>query len=116
MGITVFGFIELGEAIDDMQISDQKKRKALFDAAQYTIGKVKEASPVRRKILKNSWSYRYQRVDGNLAVRVYSKANHDIYNEYGSSTNKAHIGFFSNTIDRELDKISKIIVEGVVPK
>lgn len=116
MGINVIGFIELEESIDDMQISDHKKREALYQAAQHTIAKVKEASPVRKKILKNSWSYRYQRVDGNLAVRVYSKANHDIYNEYGSSTNKSHIGFFSNTIDRELDKISKIIVEGVLPK
>lgn len=113
MAIVVEGFIELEKQLDDMQISDQKKKDILYKAASYAKSKVEAATYKRTGKLRRSWRIKFQRLDGNQAVRIYSIATHDIYNEFGSSTNKAHVGFFSGTIDREFDKITGIMVEGV---
>ncbi len=114
MAIVVEGFLELEKGLDDMQISDKKKKDVLYKAGDYARVKVTEATYKRTGMLRRSWKLRYQRIDGNLAIRLYSGVRHDIYNEFGSSNNKAHIGFFSNTIDRETDRVVKIMVDGVM--
>lgn len=113
MAIVVEGFIDLEKGIDDMQISDRKKKDVLYKAASYAQRKVEEATYARTGELKRSWRTQYQRLDGNWSMRLYSRASHDIYNEFGSSTNKKHIGFFSGEIDRQFSKITDIMVKGV---
>ena len=116
MGIQAIGFLELESGLDDMQIPDSKKKDILQKAGTYAREKVRAETYKRTGMLSRSWRTKFQRVDGNWSIRLYSIANHDIYNEFGSSTNKAHIGFFSNTIDREMKQITDIIIEGVTVK
>lgn len=120
MSIEVSGFIELEKGNDDMNISPYKKKHILWQAGNYAQQRVEAASPkgkVKRRLkLRSSWRLRYQKLDGNQAIRLYSRATHDIYNEFGSSKNKAHIGFFSREIDASMDKIVEIMVKGVMDK
>ena len=113
MAIKVEGFLELENQLEDMEISDRKKKDVLHEAASYAQKKVEAATFERTGRLKRSWRTQYQRLDGNWSIRLYSRASHDIYNEFGSSSNKAHIGFFSNTIDQEFTKITDIMAKGV---
>ena len=112
--IQVEGFDEVFIELDDMDISDFKKRKALNAAADDAIEVASDASYRRTGKLSRSWNKRSKRVDGNIGVQVYSKSFHDIYNELGSSKNKKHIGFFSRAIDRNTDKFMETIERGVL--
>lgn len=119
MGVMITGFIELEQSNNDMMISDQKKKHILLKAGGFARDKVEQASP-KRAInggkLKSSWRMKYQRLDGNWSIRLYSVASHDIYNELGSSTNKEHIGFFSKTIDKNMDEVVDIMIKGMFDK
>mgnify|MGYP001430262238 CR=1 FL=1 len=112
--IKVEGFDEIFIELDDMDISDFKKRKVLNEVADDGIKVASEASFKRTGKLSKSWNKRSKRVDGNIGVQVYSKSYHDIYNELGSSKNKRHIGFFSRAIDQNTDKFMDKIVRGVL--
>ena len=116
MSIVVTGFIDLEKGNDDMSISPYKKKKILREAAEYAKKKVEDASPVRSGELEKSWKIRNTKVNGNQAVRLYSGARHDIYNELGSSRNRAHIGFFSGEIDAQFDTITDMMIRGVTNK
>lgn len=112
--IQVEGFDEIYADLDDMDISDFKKRKVLNEAADDAIQVASDASYRRTGRLSKSWNKRPKRVDGNIGVQVYSKSHHDIYNELGSSRNKRHIGFFSRAIDKNTNKFMETIERGVL--
>ncbi|OLS02884.1 HK97 gp10 family phage protein [Tissierella creatinophila] len=110
----VEGFDEIYADLDDMNISDFKKRRVLNDVADDAVKVASQASYKRTGRLSKSWKKRPKRVDGNIGVQVYSKSYHDIYNELGSSKNKKHVGFFSRAINENTDKFFKKIEKGVL--
>lgn len=125
MSIVVSGFIELEKGNDDLSISPYKKKQILWKVADYARqkvvavtpeGKVVAVTPKRKRKLKSSWSLQYQKLDGNQAIRLYSRARHDIYNEFGSSRNKSHVGFFSREIDANTDAVVDMMIKGVSNK
>ncbi len=116
MSIVVSGFIELEKGNDDLSISPYKKKQILWKVADYARQKVVAATPKRKGKLKSSWSLQYQKLDGNQAIRLYSRARHDIYNEFGSSRNKSHVGFFSREIDANTDAVVDMMIKGVSNK
>lgn len=112
--IKVDGFDEIFIELDDMDISDYKKRKVLNEVADDAVKVASQASYKRTGRLSKSWNKRSKRVDGNIGVQVFSKSYHDIYNELGSSKNKKHIGFFSRAIDTNTEGFLKKIERGVL--
>lgn len=111
--IIVDGFDEIFTELDDMDISDYKKRNALKSAAEIGQEVASDASYRRTGKLSESWKVKATRVDGNIGYRVYSSSTWDIYNELGSPTNRKHIGFFTNAIDTNMDRIIAEIMKGV---
>lgn len=112
--IKVEGFDEIYTDLDDMDISDYKKRKVLNGVADKAVKVASDASYKRTGRLSKSWEKRNKKVDGNVGVQVYSKSYHDIYNELGSSKNKSHVGFFSRAIDENTDSFMDEIEKGVL--
>lgn len=114
MGIEIKGFDELFENLDDMNISDKKKRAALKGSAEIIRQAVENASPVRSGRMKKSWKASIKRFDGNLGFEVRGNTQQDIENEFGSSKNKKHVGFFSRAVDSKSDEAVRNIIKGVL--
>lgn len=114
MGIKLEGFEDIFSTLDDMNISDKKKKEALKSGADIVRQAVIDNSPVRTGRMKKRWKANIRRIDGDLGFEVNGDTLEDIYNEFGSADNKKHIGFFSNAVDGVTDKAIKTIVKGVL--
>ena len=64
--------------------------------------------------MKKRWKSSIRRIDGDLGFEVKGDTLEDIYNEFGSSSNKKHVGFFSNAVDKVSDKAVKTIINEVL--
>lgn len=113
MALEIKGFDDIFKDLDDMNISDSRKRKALNNSAEIIRSAVEENSPVRTGRMKRSWKKSIKRFDGNLGFEVRGNTVQDIVNELGSSKNKKHVGFFSKAVDKTADKAVKIIIKEV---
>lgn len=114
MAIEIKGFDDIFNDLDDMNISDKKKRIALREGAEIVRQAVIDNSPVRSGKMKKRWKSTIKRFDGNLGFEVRGDTVQDIENEFGSSKNKKHIGFFSNAVDKVTDKAVNSISKGVL--
>lgn len=114
MAIEIKGFDDIFNNLDDMNISDKKKRKALREGVEIIMQSVIDNSPVRSGKMKKRWKSSIKRFDGNLGFEVKGDTVQDIENEFGSSKNKKHIGFFSNAVDKATDKAVNSISKGVL--
>lgn len=114
MAIEIKGFDDIFKDLDDMNISDKKKRASLREGAEIVRQAVIDNSPVGTGQMKKRWKSRIKRFDGNLGFEVRGDTVQDIENEFGSSKNKKHIGFFSKAVDRVSDKAVNTIAKGVL--
>ena len=114
MGIEIKGFDDIFKDLDDMNISDKKKRRVLREGAEIAKQAVIDNSPVRTGKMKKRWKSTIKRFDGNLGFEVRGDTPQDIENEFGSSKNKKHIGFFSSAVDKVSDKVVNVIAKGVL--
>ena len=114
MAIRIQGFEDIFKDLDDMNISDKKKRNALRNGAEIVRDEVVKSSPVGTGKMKDRWKSRVRRIDGDLGFEVKGDTVEDIYNEFGSTTNKKYIGFFSKAVDRVSDKTVKMIIDEVL--
>lgn len=114
MAIEIRGFEDIFKDLDDMNISDKKKRAALKEGAEIVRQAVVDNSPVATGNMKKRWKSKIKRFDGNLGFEIRGDTVQDIVNEFGSSKNKKHVGFFSNAVDKVSDKTVNIIAKGVL--
>lgn len=114
MGIEIKGFDDIFNELDDMNISDKKKRKALKESSGIIKQEIEDNSPKYTGKMKKRWQNKIKRFDGNLGFEIRGDTVQDIYNEFGSSKNKKHIGFFSKAVDRTADKAVDIIVKEIL--
>lgn len=114
MGLEIKGFDDIFKDLDDMNISDRKKRLALNVGANLVLKAIEANSPKRSGSLKKRWKVKIKRIDGNLGFEIRGDTPQDIYNEFGSSDNKKHIGFFSNAVDRSANLAVSEIISGVL--
>lgn len=99
------GLDELVDLCDELDISDTKERKALNVGGDILLKSALENAPnltgyteksIKKKITSND--------DGDKCVKISVNAWDAGFNEWGSSKNKSHIGFFENAIDDKLDE------------
>lgn len=114
MAIEIRGFEDIFKDLDDMNISDKKKRRALKEGVEIVRQAVIDNSPVATGNMKKRWKSTIKRFDGNLGFEVKGDTVQDIENEFGSSKNKKHIGFFSKAVDKVFDKVINIIANEVL--
>lgn len=100
--------------LDNMNISDKKKRNALKIGAEIVRQSVVDNSPVLTGMMKKRWKSNIKRFDGNLGFEIRGDTPQDIENEFGSSRNKKHIGFFSKAVDKVSNVAVKVIADEVL--
>lgn len=109
------GLNELVTICNEMEISDTKERKALNIGGEILLKSAIENAPeltgyteksIKKKITKND--------DGDTSCVISVNAWDAGFNEWGSSKNKNHIGFFENAIDDKLDEAIRAMKEVIL--
>ena len=116
MGASVSGIPAMLSFVQDEEILWPKKRRALIAAAEQAREDASNASAEIQDtgFLKRNWKWSFFNDDGVATANVYSNATHDIYNELGSPKNMKHVGFYSRSVDANMDKYYDIIMEEIL--
>lgn len=110
-GIEVQGLDELDKLFHDIEITEQKEKKALKLALDLYSSSAKNSAPRLTGHTEKSIKSKIGRHDGNLAAITKVNAWDAIFGEYGSSKNKKYVGWFSNAVDNTTTEAINIVKE-----
>lgn len=115
-GIEVTGFDDVEKYVQDMTLTDSDKTKAMKAAIRPMYCATQSVTPVRSGALKQSEKEQVKKEDmATVGIVRYGKF-WDIFNEYGTSKDKSHVGFFSKAIDQSSDEAVQILAKGLLDK
>lgn len=110
------GFDELESLIQDMVITDQDERKAMKAAIKSVYDKTQNATPVRSTTLKKSEVMQVKKEDFATVGIVRYGVFWDLFNEFGTSKDKSHVGFFERAVNDTNDEVISILTENLTFK
>lgn len=114
--IEIAGFEEIEEMLKDMTITDAEEIKAMSKAIEPIYQEVYKNSPEetgnsKRQIKKQV------RKDGFATVGVIKLgAWYSMFNEFGTSKNKKHVGFFERAVNKKADEAVNILAKELLDK
>ena len=103
------GLDDVLEALKDLEISEQKQRAVLSKCGDMVKEAKEEASAVLTGYTKNSIKKTNKKVDGAVAVEVKVTGWDSLFQEFGSSKVKKHVGKFANAVNSVEDKVAELI-------
>ena len=103
------GLDDVLEALKDLEISEQKQRAVLSKCGDMVKNTVTNASPSVSGYIRNSIKKSNKKVDGAVAVEVKVTGWDSLFQEFGSSKVKKHVGKFANAVDSVEDKVAELI-------
>lgn len=115
MDIKLEGMEELEKTIQDMTLDNRELRKAVKNGIDTIAEGLEKDSPKRtgrlakiKTVVKNN----------GLGVEGIAGAGafYDKFQEFGTSKQKAHVGYFGNSVRKNADKAIKEIAEAVFEK
>lgn len=115
-GIEVDGFDDLENMLQDMTLTDEDQKKAMKAALIPAYEATQEDTPVRTDILKKSEKMQVKKEDFAVVGVIKYGAFWDIFNEFGTSKDKSHVGFFEKAINRSTDKVVEILAQELLSK
>lgn len=110
-GIEIKGLDDVINWIDGIEISDNLEHRALNAGGKIFLNSAKESSPELTGYTKKSIKGGIKRANGDKVYHVTVNAWDAIFSEYGSSKNKAYVGWFSRAIDNVEEQASNTIAE-----
>lgn len=107
-----FGFEDLIKEFEDMEISEEKQKKALSKAGEVILKNAIENVPELTGYTKKSIKKVIKKIDGDIACEIKVNSWDAIFAEYGTSKDRSHVGWFSRSVeDSEEDVIKEITKE-----
>lgn len=114
-GIELEGFEEFEEFLGDMVLSIPVKRKAVRTGIKVIAEGLEEATPVgpTNELAEIKVSVK----ENNLAIEGLARSNafYDIFQNFGTSEQKAHVGYFDRSVEKNrneaLEKLASVIFE-----
>lgn len=108
-GIEIDGFDELEELVQDMVITEADEKKAIKKAISPIADEVEKNTPVKTKKLQKS-VIRSVKKEGFATVGIVRMGRfYDIFQEFGTSKSKAHVGFFERAVNKSTDEALAIL-------
>lgn len=105
------GFDDFFDKIKDMEISDIKKRRALRGAGEVLIKGIEPNLPKRTGGYRKELKQKIKQTDEGMSVIVSSSKFYDIFQEYGTSQQKANVGSFAKGVNQSADKAVETVVK-----
>ncbi|MBU3135064.1 HK97 gp10 family phage protein [Clostridium gasigenes] len=116
--INVTGFGEFFDMLEDMEISEQLERKALKMGGEILRNNIVKNSPSRNGNLRKSIKGKITKTNnGDTCYKVTIGVFYGMHQEWGTSQQKSHIGFFERSIKEAeitaIKEVKNIILKGV---
>lgn len=108
-GIEVSGFDELESFVQNMTLTDADERKAMKAAIEVVYDATQENTPTRSETLKKSEVMQVKKEDFAVVGIVKYGVFWDIFNEFGTSKSKAHVGFFERAVNSSNDEAINVL-------
>lgn len=110
------GLEELMKDFSDMVIDEAEEKRALNNVCKDLKTKLENSSPLgKTKKLKKI--KKAVKSDGlGFSVVLYSGAFYDIFQEFGTSKQKAHVGYFERTVRQESDNVLKTLAQELIER
>ena len=116
MSIEVEGMEEFEEMLVDMTIDKSDEKKAMREAIKPIAKEIEMNTPIGKTGRLKKLSKTVKK-DGLATVGIIrTKMFYDRFQEFGTSKQKANIGFFSNSVDNTTDKALEILTKELLDK
>lgn len=109
--IEIEGFEELEQILQDMTITDAQEKRAMKKALEPIYEEVMRNAPESTGNLKRQIKTSVKKEDFSTIGTVKLGAWYSLFNEFGTSRNKSHIGFFERSVNSTKDEAIKILTE-----
>lgn len=108
-GIEIDGFEDLEELLQDMTITEADEKRAMKKAIEPIADEVERNTPERTSRLKKSVIKSIKR-EGFATIGIVRLGKfYDIFQEFGTSQQKAHIGFFERSVNKKAEESLSIL-------
>lgn len=115
-GIEIEGFEELEEFLQGMTINESDERRAMRKAIEPIYEEVYSAAPEDKAKLKKSIKKQVKKDGFSTVGTIKLGAWYSMFNEFGTSRNKSHIGFFDRAVERTKDEAIEILKKELLDK
>ena len=115
-GIEIEGMEEFTDMLQDMTIDEADEKKAVKKAIEPIYAEVVKNSPTDTGYLKRNVKKQVKKEDLAVVGIVKLGAWYSTFNEFGTSRNKSHIGFFNRSVEKSKDKALEILKKELLDK
>jgi len=109
--IEIDGFDDLEELLREMTITEADEKKAMKKALEPIYDEVIRNAPESSGDLKRQIKTSVKKEDLATVGEVKLGAWYSMFNEFGTSQNKKHIGFFERSVNSTKDQAIRILTE-----
>lgn len=99
-GIEIDGFEDLEELVQDMVITEADEKKAMKKALEPIANEVERNTPEKTSKLKKSVIKSIKKESFATIGIVRMGRFYDVFQEFGTSKSKAHVGFFEKSVNK----------------
>lgn len=108
-GIHIEGFKEIEDLLQDMTITEADEKKAMNKALTPILTEVKKNTPHRTGKLRDSVVKNIKKEGFATIGTIKMKRFYDIFQEFGTSQQKAHVGFFERSVNKTQNEAIAIL-------
>ena len=115
-GIEIDGFEDWEEYVQSMTLTENDKRTAMKSAIEPIKEEVANNTPVKTKKLQKSIKTQVKKEDFAIAGIVRMGKFYDRFQEFGTSQQKANVGFFERAVNKSRGRAIGILARELLDK
>lgn len=115
-GIEIDGFDDLENLLQDMTISDVDEKKAMKKAIEPIYQEVYANAPERTGKLKKQITKIVKKEDFATTGTIKLGAFYSMFEEFGTSQQKSHVGFFETSVNKTNNEAIEILTKELLDK
>lgn len=115
--IQVSGFENIESMIQNMTLSDAEEKKIMKGAIEPIFEEVKSNTPVgKTKKMQEGVKLQVRREDMAIVGKIILLDWSSMFQEFGTSQQKHHVGFFERSVNSNTDKVVNFLAERLFEK
>lgn len=116
-GIEISGFDELENLLQDMTISDADEKKAMKKAIEPIYQEIYVNAPIgKTRKLKKQITKAVKKEDFATIGVIKLGAFYSMFEEFGTSKSKSHVGFFERSVNKTEKQALEILTKELIDK
>lgn len=105
------GFEDIFDMLDEMETTEQDKRRALNKAGDILKNSIEPSLSKRTGKLQKSVKKNIKRFDGEIGVMVHAGKFYDVFEEFGTSFASHNVGAFEKAVDNVAEEVVETVIK-----